>query len=305
MDILHLPNDSTRETRILTALGDLYGLTIHQMNDLWGWKSYPKTSEAFKRITFEREGVIFEANKKTPPKEFLIYRVRRGTIPKETIKGDVYVLLTNGAKVLREDGYNPTFSFELNKAQTLRPGGMEHTLLVNEFLIKLILFSNTHQGRLRIEDITHERSMRGKYKDAFRVLPDGFVKFWFKSENRFKPRCFFVEIEHTSAHDKEKWTAKVRQYINIFEYHLQTYFQSEFAFVVVIVTSPEYVWHLRNWTETTLKELDRDEYRDWFRFGNREALEPTPYFCSPRFLRPFDDAPHELFDGLLINSASS
>jgi hypothetical protein len=112
MNILHPPNDLDREGQILVTLGDLYCLTIKQMMRLWGWLDYSKSTIAFKNVV----------------NAGLIYRIRRHGLGKETMPGDVYFLLTAGADRLKESDFGPTFSFQPNKAQLLRPGGLEHTL---------------------------------------------------------------------------------------------------------------------------------------------------------------------------------
>src|SRR5438132_5503805 len=109
MNILQPPNDLDRQQQILLALGDLYGLTIQQVMELWGLQSYPKATVAFKHIVSEpREKTIY------PKKEELIYRLRRHGLGKDTIAGDVYFLLNAGAEKLRSsiEDYNPTFHFE-------------------------------------------------------------------------------------------------------------------------------------------------------------------------------------------------
>jgi hypothetical protein len=289
LNLLHPPNDLDREGQILVTLGDLYGLTIRQMMRLWGWNDYAKATIAFKN----------EVNKN------LIYRIRRHGLGKETNPGDVYFLLTEGARHLQMLDLQPTFFFELNKAKLLRPGGLEHTLLVNETIIKLKLFADTVPSRLRLEDITHERSMRNEYKEAFKLYPDGFVEFLIKQGNKWNKRCFFVELEHTSARDKEKWIAKVRNYINLFEYKLGTYFNTDRTFVLVLVTDPEYVRHLKNLTETTLEEMGTEAlaYRNWFCFGAFEQeLSPLHFFAQSRFYNPFNKAPVVPFPGLILSA---
>src|SRR5438046_3409098 len=164
-----MPKPDDREGQILCALGDFYGLTIKQVMELYGWKNNPRSTEAFKQIVWEKEKLIYQRGKQIKPKEELIYRVHRHGLGKEIIPGDVYVLLGRGAKQLRELGLNPAFSFEINKARLLKPGVWEHTLLVNEVLIKLKLFSDAHQSRFRLQDGDHERIMRNKYEKAFHI----------------------------------------------------------------------------------------------------------------------------------------
>lgn len=301
-----MPPPDDRENQILVALGDFYGLTIKQVMELYGWKSFPRATEAFKRITYEPENHTNPKDKIIyQQKQELIYRLRRHGLGKETLPGDVYFLLRDGAKQVRELGLTPTFSFELNKARLLRPGGMEHTLLVNEVLIKLKLFSDTHQNHFRLQNGDHERSMRNKYEKAFHLYPDGFIQFYIKQGNKFNLRCCFLELEHTSAHDKEKWKSKVRGYIDLFQTKLDMYFQTDKTFVVVIVINPEFTRHLRNWTEETLRELNKEEYRTWFCFGSFEqTLSPVQFFCTKRFYKPFDKSPHEVFDGLVLSGNS-
>ncbi|SRR6266571_1260436 len=288
MNILQPPNDLDREGQILVTLGDLYCLTIKQMMRLWGWLDYSKATIAFKNAV----------NKN------LIYRVHRHGLGKETIAGDVYFLLSEGTRHLQLLDLHPTFSLDLNKAKLLRPGGLEHTLLVNETIIKLKQFADLAPNRLRLEDITHERSMRNVYKDAFKLYPDGFVEFLIKQSNKWNKRCFFLELEHTSARDREKWVAKVLSYINLFEYKLGTYFQTDRTFVLVLVTDPEYVRHLKNLTEKTLEEMGTEAlvYRNWFCFGAFDNdLSTLKFFAQPRFLNPFNKALVVPFPNLVLS----
>jgi hypothetical protein len=290
LNILHPPNDLDREGQILVTLGDLYCLTIKQMMRLWGWNDYSKATIAFKKAV----------------NAGLIYRVHRHGLGKETIPGDVYFLLHEGARQLQLLDLNPTFFFDLNKAKQLRPGGLEHTLLVNETIIKLKQFADLAPGRFRLEEITHERSMRNEYRDAFKLYPDGFIRFYLKIGNRFKLACCFLELEHTSSRDANKWREKVRSYINLFEYKLQPYFHSDRTFVLVLVTEPEYVRHLKNLTEATLEEMGNEAlaYRNWFCFGSFEQeMSPVQFFCTPRFANPFNKAPVVPFPGLILHPA--
>src|SRR5437588_813098 len=121
-----------RQTQILLLLGEFYCLTIGQVMELCSWKSYPKATVALKKIV-----------------EQLIYRLRRHGYGTEIIKGDAYFLLSNGAKELRESGFEPTFSFEPKQAAKNSVVPIEHTLLVNEVLIKLWLFQAAHANRFR------------------------------------------------------------------------------------------------------------------------------------------------------------
>src|SRR5205085_2612289 len=99
---------------------------------------------------------------------------------------------------------------------------------------------------------------------------------------------------------------KVRGYIDLFQTKLNMYFQTDMTFVLVIVTDPEFVFHLRNWTEETLRELDREEYRTWFCIGCLDKnLTPVQFFCTKRFYKPFDKSPHEVFDGLVLAPSNS
>jgi hypothetical protein len=287
-------------------LGELYGLTIPQLMELWRWKSYPRATEALKSICYDpiihrdsRETVIY------PGKPELIYRVRRHGSGKDVMAGDVYVLLTAGAQKIRQsmEDYDPPFYVELNKARQLTAGIWSHTLLVNSVLIKLKLFADAHPVRFRVEGGVHERRMRKDYEKAFKLYPDGVIKFLIKRGNDWKHRLFFLEVERTSAQSKDKWQAKVRQYINLFEYKLQTYFHTDIAFVLVLVTVPEFVHHLVHWTEETLQEMGDValSYRTRFCIGLLDlSLPPTEFFCLPRFYEPFEDSPREVFDGLVL-----
>ena len=132
--------------------------------------------------------------------------------------------------------------------------------------------------------------MRNDYKDAFKLYPDGFVEFLIKQGNKWNKRCFFLELEHTSARDREKWIAKVRSYINLFEYKLGTYFSTDRTFVLVLVTDPEYVRHLKNLTETTLEEMGTEALSIsqlvlfWV---FRSRIVTTQFFCPTEIFQSF------------------
>ncbi len=279
--------DVDRDTAILLALSEHYSLTIKQVMWLYEWKSYPKATIAFKKLV--------DAG--------LIYRKRRHSLGKEAIEGDAYLLLTAGAKKLRESQFSPTFSIEPKQAQRVSIVPLTHTLLVNSVLIELYRFQRAHPNRFRIEYLEHERVMRKKYGNTFELYMDGFVRPLVYLGKRWLPMPFFLEIEHTSARDKQNWQNKVRHYLTLFENNLQTYFETTAAFVLVIITNPEYVRHLQQWTEDVLEQMQKEEYRTWVCIGSLDLiLTPAEFFCSRRFLKPFDKAPHEVFDGLaLIN----
>ncbi len=198
----------------------------------------------------------------------------------DTNPGDVYFLLRAGAHRLQEQYYEiekPAFVFDHSKAKSLRVGGLEHTLLVNQSLILLHQFANLVPNRIRLDDIVHERRVRSEYKDAFKLYPDGFVRFFYKRGNKWVRRSLFLELEHTSAHDLVDWTTKTENYVNLFEYKFRTYFDLDMSFVLVLVTKQEYVQYLRHATERVLTNMGDMglNYRPWFLFAHYDqTLSP-------------------------------
>ena len=209
------------------------------------------------------------------------------------------MLLTAGAHTLKESDFTPAFSFQLKQASEISIVPLTHTLYVNDVLIELYLLSRQHPSRFRIEYFEHERTMRKKYGHAFELYMDGFVRPLVRTRKEWVRMPFFLELEHTSARDKVNWQNKVRKYIELFEGKLLMYFDTLAAFVLIIVTNPDYVRHLQHWTEEVLTELHKEEYRTWFCIGDFDlSLTPVQFFCTPRFYKPFQKSPQEAFDGL-------
>ena len=236
---------------------------------LYEWKSYPKATIAFKKLV--------DAG--------LIYRKRRHGLGKEEIEGDAYLLLTAGAKKLRESQLTPTFSIEPKQAQRVSIVPLTHTLLVNAVLIELYRFQRAHPNRFRIEYLEHERVMRKKYGNIFELYMDGFVRPLVHLGKRWLAMPFFLEIEHTSARDKQNWQEKVRKYVELFDRNLQISFDTPAAFVLVMTTNPEYVRHLQQWTEEVLEQMQKEEYRTWFCIGSLDLiLTPAEFFVHDGFI---------------------
>jgi hypothetical protein len=278
--------DLDRATAILLALSEHYCLSIKQVMRLYGWKSYPKATIAFKKLV--------DAG--------LIYRKRRrGFVDRF---GDAYVLLTAGAQQLKEREFIPAFSCQLRQAQEASIVSLTHTLYVNDVLIELYLLQRQHPTRFRIESVEHERLMRKKYGHAFVLYMDGFVRVLVRTKQDWLRMPFFLELEHTSARDKVNWQNKVRRYIDLFDQQLAAYFDTPAAFVLIIVTNPDSVRQLKQWTEEVLTELHKEEYRTWFCIGAFDlTLSPVQFFCTPRFYKPFQTSPQEAFDGLLATAS--
>jgi hypothetical protein len=275
--------DLDRPTAILLALSEHYGMSIKQVMRLYGWKSYARVTETFKKLVDDG----------------LIYRKRRRGFVDSF--GDAYLLLTTGANKLKGSDFTPVFSFQLKQAQEASIVPLTHTLYVNDVLIELYLLQRQHPSRFRIEYIEHERTMRKKYGHAFELYMDGFVRVLVRTIKAWVKMPFFLELEHTSARDKVNWQTKVRKYVDLFEGKLPLYFDTPAAFVMVIVTNPEYVRHLQHWTEEVLTELHKEEYRTWFCISAFDlSLTPVQFFCTPRFFKPFIKSPQEAFDGLTV-----
>ena len=251
---------------------------------LCGWKSYPKATIAFKKLVDTG----------------LIYRKKRHGLGKTLIEGDAYLLLSDGAKKLRESGTTPVFSFEPKQAvERVSIVPLTHTLLVNDVLIDLFLFQSAYPNRFRIEKVDHERSMRRLYKDVFELFPDGFICPLIQFKKGWVKMPFFLELQHTSARDKERYQTKVRHYLRLFENKLQLYFETNAAFVLILTTNPEYVNHHVHWTEEVLTQLRAEEYRNWFCIGSFDRdLTPVDFFCTRRFFNPFNKSPIVAFTGL-------
>src|SRR5947207_10825607 len=63
--------------------------------------------------------------------------------------------------------------------------------------------------------------------NTFELYMDGFVRPLVYLGKKWRDMPFFLELEHTSARDKNNWQTKVRRYLHLFEYNLQTYRSEE------------------------------------------------------------------------------
>lgn len=283
------------DTAILAALGETYVMTIKQWMRLFAWKSYPRATQYFKEL---RE------------KEY-IYRKDREGRGGNLAEGDWFLLLTKGANELtKRKQAEALFTLEPNEADKVSGDTLLHTYLVNELFIHLRLLERDQPQVVTIEEIVHERSMRRRYAIALgadaKFYPDGVLRLLVPTSNGLKRRYMFFEMQHTTQKDKANWQTKVRKYLSLFSKTdtLEKVFRTKAPQVLVITMSEEYAIYHKQWTEEGVISVGdkRQDYASRFIIGTYETgisdmtVSPTQFFCTPRFVTPFTDEPHALFE---------
>ena len=134
-----------------------------------------------------------------------------------------------------------------------------------------------------------------------KLYPDGFLRLLVPTPNGLKRRYTFFELQHTTQKDKHSFQTKVRKYIDLFDHTdiLTQYFSTRAPQVLVLTMDTEYIASHKKWTEEVLQQAGARgrAYSNRFLIGAYDtgitdmSITPVQFFCTPRFLTPFQDTP--------------
>jgi Replication-relaxation len=163
-----------------------------------------------------------------------------------------------------------------------RPYILDHTLTINEVLIRARLLERTTAG-VELLEWQHDRNLR-TWRPILTVVPDGFLHFAVATASGRHSFPVLLEVDMGTM-DRKRWQEKVKRYLRFFTGEFQTVFHTDAATVAVIVNDTnKRVSDLKRWTELELTRSRAEGSGEIFYF-TRLADDPSAeeLFLSPRF----------------------
>jgi hypothetical protein len=163
-----------------------------------------------------------------------------------------------------------------------RPYILDHTLTINEVLIKAHLLEQT-TADVELLEWQHDRNLR-TWRPILSVVPDGFLHFAVATPGGRHSFPVLLEVDMGTM-DRRRWQEKIKRYLRFFTGEFQTVFHTDAATVAVIVSDTERrVTDLRRWTELELTRSNTQASGDIFYFTRlTDQVSPEGLFLTPRF----------------------
>lgn len=171
----------------------------------------------------------------------------------------------------------------------------EHTLLVNDALIALVLAAKM-EPCVRLVEMKHERAYKQQnipVGESRFLEPDGFLHFQlsppFGVDN--ESMGIFLEVDREKE-GKAEIQSKLARYITV----LSSGIYGLNAFTVAFCVPGGSIKYLVQWTEQAFQ--NQKEQAALFVFTNCDPAETSPldFVTSPLWYQPFDTKPHALIE---------
>jgi Replication-relaxation len=114
-----------------------------------------------------------------------------------------------------------------------RPYILDHTLAINEVLIKARLLEQTTPN-VELLEWQHDRNLR-RWRPILSVVPDGFLHFVVTSSGGRHSYPILLDVDLGTI-DRRRWQEKVRRYLQFFTGEFQTVFHTDAATVAIVVS---------------------------------------------------------------------
>jgi hypothetical protein len=163
-----------------------------------------------------------------------------------------------------------------------RPYLLDHTLTINEVLIRARLLERTTAG-VELLEWQHDRNLR-TWRPVLSVVPDGFLHFAVATPSGRHSFPVLLEIDMGTM-DRRRWQEKVTRYLRFFTGEFQTVFHTDAATVAVVVNDTDKrVSDLKRWTELELARSHAKASGDIFYFTHLTGdISAEDLFLSPCF----------------------
>jgi hypothetical protein len=169
-----------------------------------------------------------------------------------------------------------------------RPYILDHTLGINEVVIKAHLLEQTTAG-VELLEWHHDRNLR-RWRPILSLVPDAFLHFAVTTPSGRHSYPILLEVDMGTI-DRRRWQQKVKRYMQFFTGEFQTVFKTDAATVAVVVSDTEKrVSDLKRWTEWELGRLQAKASGEIFYFTQlTDDLSAEDFFLSPRFQIAFSN----------------
>jgi hypothetical protein len=174
-----------------------------------------------------------------------------------------------------------------------RPYILDHTLGINEVLIKARILEQTTPG-VELLEWQHDRNLR-RWRPILSIVPDGFLHFAVTTSGGQHSYPILLEVDLGTI-DRRRWQEKVRRYLQFFTGEFQTVFKSDAATIAIVVSAPDKrVSDIKRWIEWELTKLNAKASGEIF-YITQLTGDPSPQelFLSPRFQVAFRKKPNAL-----------
>jgi Replication-relaxation len=251
---------------VLTALKDFHFLTVEQIMLLTGRTSLRSSQNRLKDLA--DAGYVLKHDRRSSN----VLRPLRAAWS-----------LTSKSKAYLEGA-----GMVVLPARYPRPYILDHTLTINEVLIKAQLLEQTTPG-VELLEWHHDRNLR-RWRPILSVVPDGFLNFAVTTSDGRHGYPILLEVDMGTV-DRRRWQQKVKRYVQFFTGEFQTVFHTDAATVAVVVSDTDKrVTELRRWTEWELGRLQAKASGEVFYFTQLTGdLSAGKLFMSPRFQVAFSN----------------
>jgi Replication-relaxation len=251
---------------VLTALKDFHFLTVEQIMLLTGRTSLRSSQNRLKELA---------------DADYVLKHDRRSSNVLRPLRA-AWSLTSKSKSYLEGAG------MVVLPARYPRPYILDHTLTINEVLIKAQLLEQTTPG-VELLEWHHDRNLR-RWRPILSLVPDGFLHFAVTTPDGRHGYPILLEVDMGTV-DRRRWQQKVKRYIQFFTGEFQTVFHTDAATVAVVVSDSEKrVTELRRWTEWELGRLQAKASGEVFYFTQlTDDLPAGKLFMSPRFQVAFSN----------------
>src|SRR3954462_4240795 len=217
---------------VLTALKDYHFLTVEQIMLLTGRPSLRSSQRRLKELA--EAGFVLKHDRRSSN----VLRPLRAAWSL-TSKSKSYL---EGAGMIVLPARHP------------RPYILDHTLAINEVLIKARILEETTAG-VELLEWHHDRNLR-RWRPILSIVPDGFLHFAVTTPIGRHSYPILLEVDLGTI-DRRRWQEKVRRYLQFFTGEFQTVFHTDAATIAIVVSDTEKrVSDIKRWIEWELTKLN-------------------------------------------------
>src|SRR3712207_6339591 len=205
---------SAAELEVLVALKDYHFLTVEQVMLVTGRTSLRSSQHRLKELA--DAGFVLKHDRRSSN----VLRPLRAAWS-----------LTNRSKAYLEGA-----DMVVLPPRQPRPYILDHTLAINEVLIRARLLEQRHPD-VELLEWHHDRELR-TFRPTLSVIPDGFLHFAVTTPPGRHSFPVLLEIDMGTM-DRKRWQEKVKRYLQFFTGEFQTVFYTDAATVAVIVSDTD------------------------------------------------------------------
>src|SRR3954453_6726726 len=194
---------TTAEMEALTALKDYHFLTVEQLMLLTGRTSLRSSQHRLRELA--------DAG-------FVLKHDRRSSNVLQPLRA-AWSLTGKSKRYLEGAG------MVVLPPRRPRPYSLDHTLAINDVLIRAKALVTEHSQLVELHDLYHGRELR-TWTPSLSVIPDGFLNFVLRTASGRMSFPVLLEMDMGTV-DRRRWQENVRRYLRFFEGEFETVFHTD------------------------------------------------------------------------------